>query len=145
MTKLAMIPQGAMNILNPVMRIENQIMDALADHDLRLSKSEARQRVAQLLDLVELPAKVGRMYPHELSGGMKQRVCVAISISLGPKILDRRRADQRAGCGHPAPGDGHDHRPGEGPQPFDDPDRARHGTDGPGSRPAGRHVCWQAG
>jgi peptide/nickel transport system ATP-binding protein len=87
MTKLAMIPQGAMNILNPVMRVENQIMDALADHDVRLSKTEARQRVAQLLDLVELPAKVGRMYPHELSGGMKQRVCVAISISLGPKFL----------------------------------------------------------
>lgn len=87
MTKLAMIPQGAMNILNPVMRVEAQILDALADHDVVLSKEQKKQRVAQLLDLVELPAKVGRMYPHELSGGMKQRVCVAISISLGPKFL----------------------------------------------------------
>jgi len=87
MTKLAMIPQGAMNILNPVMRVENQIMDALADHDIRLNKAEQKERVAQLLDLVELPGNVARMYPHELSGGMKQRVCVAISISLGPKFL----------------------------------------------------------
>lgn len=87
MTKLAMIPQGAMNILNPVMRVEGQILDALSDHDIKLSNEEKKQRVAQLLDLVELPAKVGRMYPHELSGGMKQRVCVAISISLGPKFL----------------------------------------------------------
>ncbi len=87
LTRLSMIPQGAMNILNPVMRIENQILDGMADHDLNLNKAEKKQRVAQLLDLVELPGKVGRMYPHELSGGMKQRVCVAVAISMNPKFL----------------------------------------------------------
>jgi oligopeptide/dipeptide ABC transporter ATP-binding protein len=87
MTRVSMIPQGAMNILNPVMRIENQILDALADHGINLTKQEKKKRVAELLDLVELPSKVARMYPHELSGGMKQRVCVAVAISLGPKFL----------------------------------------------------------
>jgi peptide/nickel transport system ATP-binding protein len=87
LTQLAMIPQGAMNILNPVMRIADQIVDGMIDHDLNLSKEQKKRRVAELLDLVELPAKVARMYPHELSGGMKQRVCVAIAISMNPKFL----------------------------------------------------------
>jgi oligopeptide/dipeptide ABC transporter ATP-binding protein len=87
LTQLAMIPQGAMNILNPVMRVEAQILDGLADHGLSLSKEQKKNRVAELLDLVELPGKVARMYPHELSGGMKQRVCVAVSISMSPKFL----------------------------------------------------------
>jgi peptide/nickel transport system ATP-binding protein len=87
LTQLTMIPQGAMNILNPVMRIEHQILDGMADHDVSLSKEQKKRRVAELLDLVELPGKVARMYPHELSGGMKQRVCVAIAISMNPKFL----------------------------------------------------------
>ncbi len=87
LTRVSMIPQGAMNILNPVMRIENQILDAMADHGLDLSRDEKQKRVAELLDLVELNIKVGKMYPHELSGGMKQRVCVAVAISMGPKFL----------------------------------------------------------
>jgi oligopeptide/dipeptide ABC transporter ATP-binding protein len=87
LTQLAMIPQGAMNILNPVTRIEVQMMDGLIDHGINLSREEKKRRVAELLDLVELPANVARMYPHELSGGMKQRVCVAISIALSPKFL----------------------------------------------------------
>jgi peptide/nickel transport system ATP-binding protein len=87
LTQLTMIPQGAMNILNPVMRIEHQILDGLADHDINLNKEQKKRRVAELLDLVELPGKVARMYPHELSGGMKQRVCVAIAISMNPKFL----------------------------------------------------------
>ena len=87
LSQISMIPQGAMNSLNPVARIRNQILDGLEDHGVKLSKSEANDRLAQLLQIVELPTKVADMYPHELSGGMKQRVTVAIAISMGPKLI----------------------------------------------------------
>ena len=86
-SRISMVPQGAMNSLNPVMRIEDQIIDSMVDHDLNHSKAEMRELAAEALQAVELDPKVGRMYPHELSGGMKQRACIAISIVLGPKII----------------------------------------------------------
>lgn len=87
LSKLSMIPQGAMNSLNPVMRIRDQIRDGMEDHDVHLNRDGFDKRIKELLDIVELPDKVADMYPHELSGGMKQRVCVAIAISLRPKLL----------------------------------------------------------
>jgi peptide/nickel transport system ATP-binding protein len=85
--QIAMIPQGAMNSLNPVARIRSSMAEGLIDHGVRLSKDEMSKRISSLLDVVELPSKVANMYPHELSGGMKQRVTVAIAISLRPKVL----------------------------------------------------------
>jgi peptide/nickel transport system ATP-binding protein len=76
-----------MNSLNPVMRIRAQIEDALADHGLILSKAELNARIADLLRQVGLRPEVARMYPHELSGGMKQRACIAIAICLRPKVI----------------------------------------------------------
>ncbi|MFZ6030973.1 MAG: ABC transporter ATP-binding protein [Chloroflexota bacterium] len=87
LSQIAMIPQGAMNSLNPVARIGTQILDGLADHGMKLNKKESQERVFQLLETVGLQPKVAKMYPHELSGGMKQRVTVAISISMGPKLI----------------------------------------------------------
>jgi peptide/nickel transport system ATP-binding protein len=87
LSKIALIPQGAMNSLNPVVRIQEQIVDGLLDHDVVLSKSEMEARVKELLESVELDPRVATMYPHELSGGMKQRVCVAIAISMHPKVI----------------------------------------------------------
>jgi len=87
LSEIAMIPQGAMNSLNPVMRIKNQIIDGMLDHGIKGSKREMMNRVYTLLERVELSPRVANMYPHELSGGMKQRVTVAIAISLRPKIL----------------------------------------------------------
>jgi peptide/nickel transport system ATP-binding protein len=84
---IALVPQGSMNSLNPVLRIGHQIVDALADHGLRLGRGEAQRRVAGLLAEVGLPEAVARMYPHELSGGMKQRACIAIAVSLRPKVI----------------------------------------------------------
>jgi peptide/nickel transport system ATP-binding protein len=81
------VPQGSMNSLNPVLRIGQQIADALTDHGLRLGRAEQQRRIAALLAAVGLPANVARMYPHELSGGMKQRACIAIAISLRPKVI----------------------------------------------------------
>jgi len=85
--KLAMIPQGAMNALNPVMRIDKQLIDGMLDHGVFMSKEERKTRVNQLLEMVDLAPKVAKMYPHELSGGMQQRVTVAQSISMEPDVI----------------------------------------------------------
>jgi len=84
---IALVPQGSMNSLNPVLRIGQQIADAFVDHGLRLARGEKERRVAALLAEVGLSAGVARMYPHELSGGMKQRACIAVAISLRPKVI----------------------------------------------------------
>jgi peptide/nickel transport system ATP-binding protein len=87
LTGISLVPQGSMNSLNPVLRIGRQIADAFADHDLRPGRGEEEQRIATLLGEVGLPENVARMYPHELSGGMKQRACIAIAISLRPRVI----------------------------------------------------------
>jgi peptide/nickel transport system ATP-binding protein len=83
--RVAMVPQGAMNSLNPVMRIGEQIMLTMREHGEKVATLPAR--VLQLLDQVGLRAEVARLYPHELSGGMKQRACIAQAISLGPGLI----------------------------------------------------------
>ncbi len=87
LSKIAYIPQGAMNSLNPVMRIGAQMMDAIRAHNPRMSRGEMTDRCMQSLESVDLKREVFKMYPHELSGGMKQRVCIAISILLRPKVI----------------------------------------------------------
>ena len=84
---IALVPQGSMNSLNPVLRISRQISDAFADHGLRLGYRDEQRRIAGLLAAVGLSPNVARLYPHELSGGMKQRACIAIAISLRPKVI----------------------------------------------------------
>jgi peptide/nickel transport system ATP-binding protein len=84
---IALVPQGSMNSLNPVLRIGGQIGDALAEHGLPLTRGVAERRIAALLAEVGLPESVARMYPHELSGGMKQRACIAVAICLRPKVI----------------------------------------------------------
>jgi oligopeptide/dipeptide ABC transporter ATP-binding protein len=87
LARIAMIPQGSMNSLNPVMRIKEQIGDALRDHGVSVSRRDLEKRVRDLLQSVGLKSHVAGMYPHELSGGMKQRACIAIAISLRPKVI----------------------------------------------------------
>ncbi len=84
---ISYIPQGAMNSLNPVLRIETQMRDAIKEHKPEMSNAEIQERIYSALESVELRRSVARMYPHELSGGMKQRVCIAIGILLGPKVI----------------------------------------------------------
>ena len=84
---ISYIPQGSMSVLNPVVRIENQFFDAVGkDHELR-DKKVIRERVAQYLKELELPVEVMRAYPHQLSGGMKQRVLVALGTFMHPQIV----------------------------------------------------------
>ncbi len=85
--RVAMVPQGAMNSLNPVMRIGQQITLTMREHGEEGTKVEFQDRVAQLLDQVGLKPEVAQLYPHELSGGMKQRACIAQAISLSPRLI----------------------------------------------------------
>ena len=87
LSKIALVPQGAMNSLNPVAKVKNQIVDGLRDHGAQRSSNEYRDLVYDLLGKVGLNPQVGEMYPHELSGGMKQRVTIAIAISMGPQVI----------------------------------------------------------
>jgi peptide/nickel transport system ATP-binding protein len=84
---IALVAQGAMNSLNPVVKVREQILDAMRDHDEKLSKQAANARVASLLEQVGLRPEVAERFPHELSGGMKQRVCIAIAICLRPRVI----------------------------------------------------------
>ena len=87
LAEIALVPQGAMNSLNPVARVRNQIMDGITDHGGRSPKGEMIERVYDLLESVGLSRDVAQMFPHELSGGMKQRVAMAIATSLNPRII----------------------------------------------------------
>jgi len=84
---IALVAQGAMNSLNPVVRVREQIIDAMRDHGERLSRQAENERVAMLLEQVGLRPEVADRFPHELSGGMKQRVCIAIAICLRPRVI----------------------------------------------------------
>jgi peptide/nickel transport system ATP-binding protein len=85
--EVSLVTQAAMNALNPVMRIEDQIIDGLEDHGVVQSKAKARELIYSLLAHVGLDPSVARMYPHELSGGMKQRVAMATATALQPKLI----------------------------------------------------------
>jgi peptide/nickel transport system ATP-binding protein len=85
--ELALVPQGAMNSLNPVMRIGEQVVDGIAAHSRRTRRSVLRRRATELLEQVGLPPSVARSYPHQLSGGMKQRVAIAIATSMSPRVI----------------------------------------------------------
>jgi oligopeptide/dipeptide ABC transporter ATP-binding protein len=84
--EIAIVFQSAMNALNPVLRIQDQILDAVHAH-LKLSRAEAREKAATLLDLVGIPRTRLRAYPHELSGGMRQRVMIAMALAADPEVV----------------------------------------------------------
>ena len=87
LVQIALVAQGSMNSLNPVLRVRDQIVDGLTDHGVKLNDRELDAAVTNLLTRVGLAPQVANMFPHELSGGMKQRVVIAIAISLGPKVI----------------------------------------------------------
>jgi len=87
LSRIAMVPQGAMNSLNPVMRIGKQIILTMREHGVNGDKKTLQKRVTELLEIVGLKPEVAGLYPHELSGGMKRRACIAIAVSLGPQLI----------------------------------------------------------
>jgi peptide/nickel transport system ATP-binding protein len=87
LSDIALVTQGAMNSLNPVVKIRKQLIDGLAAHGVKLPRSGYEERLADLLRAVDLEPEVADLFPHQLSGGMKQRVCIATAISLRPKVI----------------------------------------------------------
>jgi peptide/nickel transport system ATP-binding protein len=86
--EIALVPQGAMNALNPVMRIRDQIVDGIVAHEPEaVQRREMAERVAQALARVGMPVGLADRFPHELSGGQKQRVAIAIATMLNPRVI----------------------------------------------------------
>ena len=85
--EMSLVPQGAMSSLNPVLRIGEQIADIFEDHNIRHHAGERNRIITDLLEQVGLDRNVRSLFPHELSGGMKQRVCIAMSIALKPTLI----------------------------------------------------------
>ena len=84
--EIAIVFQSAMNALNPVLSVRDQLLDAIRAH-LRMPRDEARDRTAYLLDVVGIPRSRLRSYPHELSGGMRQRVMIAMALAAEPEVV----------------------------------------------------------
>ncbi len=84
---VSLMPQGAMNSLNPTQRVRDFVYDVLRSHDPRIARADAVELARGRLDKLGLPARVLDAYPHQLSGGMKQRVVAVISTLLDPRVL----------------------------------------------------------
>ncbi len=85
-SEIAMVFQSAMNSLNPVLSVQEQFADVLRHHQ-GMSEAQAKHRAEQLLDLVNIPRERLSEYPHQFSGGMRQRLVIAIALSLNPKMI----------------------------------------------------------
>jgi peptide/nickel transport system ATP-binding protein len=85
--RISMVFQGAMNALNPVRTIESQIVEVLRLHNIVDQRRAARQRAGELLELVGIPPERGRQYPHQYSGGMRQRAVIAMALACNPSVL----------------------------------------------------------
>jgi oligopeptide/dipeptide ABC transporter ATP-binding protein len=84
--EISIVFQGAMNALNPVRRVRDQIAEPIEER-LGVARADARTRAGDLLELVGIPRKRGRAYPHELSGGMRQRAMIAMALACDPAIV----------------------------------------------------------
>jgi len=86
-SQVSLVLQSAMNALNPVMTIRAQLTDALAAHEREMSRQDRRARAAELLEMVGISSDRLTSHPHELSGGMRQRVMIAMALALRPQVV----------------------------------------------------------
>ncbi|HSG43264.1 MAG TPA: ABC transporter ATP-binding protein [Anaerolineales bacterium] len=84
---ISMVFQGAMNALNPVRTVESQIIEAIQHSGTTYTTWQTRERAGELLEMVGIPAKRGQQYPHQFSGGMKQRAIIAMALACNPQVL----------------------------------------------------------
>jgi len=85
--KISLVFQGAMNAMNPVIRVKDQIIEAIRLHEPHVGKKEAEERVSKLFELVGIEPSRAENYPFEFSGGMRQRAMIAMAISCNPELL----------------------------------------------------------
>jgi peptide/nickel transport system ATP-binding protein len=85
--EVSFVFQSAMNALNPVIPVAEQIMDVIETHQPDLGKDGARKRAVELFELVGIPPKRLDDYAHQFSGGMRQRICIAIALALNPRLI----------------------------------------------------------
>src|SRR5215470_9593430 len=83
---VSMVFQSAMNALNPVMKVGNQFVDMMRAHE-HISKRDALNQAGELLEVVGIDKRRVSSYPHELSGGMRQRVIIAMALALEPELV----------------------------------------------------------
>ena len=86
-SKVAMIFQNPMTSLNPVYTVGEQIKRVIMQHDPKIGRQEAWEKAGEMLEIVGIPKERVNNYPHEFSGGMKQRVCIAIGLVCNPSLL----------------------------------------------------------
>lgn len=86
-SKISMVFQAAMNALNPVYKVGDQIIEAMEEHNEVQTNQQAREKVAELFELVGLQPKLMDQFPHEYSGGMRQRAVIAMALSCSPDII----------------------------------------------------------
>ena len=84
---ISIVFQGAMNALNPVYKVGDQIAEAIKIHEHNVSRSETKERVAKLFEMVGIEPSRADNYPHEFSGGMRQRALIAMALAANPKML----------------------------------------------------------
>lgn len=92
------------------MTVGDQIAEAIRNHD-KLSRKDAAKKAAEILELVGIPSARGSEYPHQFSGGMKQRVVIAIALACNPKILIADEPTNCIGCNDSSADTGNDSRP----------------------------------
>ncbi|MGH4125409.1 MAG: ABC transporter ATP-binding protein [Clostridium sp.] len=85
-SKIAIVFQNCLEVLNPVLNIHEQIFECIEKH-IKISKQESNKKVMELLKMVGLDEEIGKCYPHQLSGGMRQRVLIAMALSCDPEVL----------------------------------------------------------
>jgi len=84
---ISIVFQGAMNALNPLFKVRDQIVEAILTHEPKVKKKEAYKRANRMLELVGIQSTRGKDYPHEFSGGMRQRGLIAMSLACNPELL----------------------------------------------------------
>ncbi|MDK6028829.1 ABC transporter ATP-binding protein [Ignisphaera sp. 4213-co] len=85
--EISYIPQNSMNVLNPLKRIKDQFLNVFKYHDIEIDKEDFMKHLREMLNVMGLPPEVINAYPHQLSGGMRQRVVIALSLLFNPRIV----------------------------------------------------------